>query len=85
MISAKFNIAKTSSKLYKETRDERIEQLKFSHDGYVWIKNYILGEVKANGVMEESFIKELQMSEEMIAMLPSKIDKVNQQALRLGI
>ncbi|EGR30687.1 kif1 binding protein, putative [Ichthyophthirius multifiliis] len=79
VINAKFNIAKAYSKIFEQEKKDRIEALKQSLNVYKWISNYIQKDVYKNGVIDVNFANELQMCNEMVDLLPSKIDKVAMQ------
>ena len=75
IINSKINIAKASSKLMSSDRKMRVEYLKESWELYKSIITYIDTEVSKE--FRRSFEKEVELTKDMIAMMPSKIDKVN--------
>lgn len=72
IINAKFNIAKTLSKMYSIDKKVRVQCLKESWNRYKNVAEFI-----NKNPLKEHFEKELEMTQEMIVMLPSKIDRVN--------
>lgn len=74
IINSKINIAKASSKLMSSDRKKRVEFLKQSWQLYKGIISYI------QDIPEEfrgCFGKEVELTKDMIAMMPAKIDRVN--------
>ena len=51
--------------------------MKKSLDTYKSIVDYLKNVVIKSGLSDENFETELRMSEEMVEMLPAKIDKIN--------
>ncbi len=43
IINAKFNVAKTYSKLHSNDKYTKIDNLKKSHTVYIWLMDYIKG------------------------------------------
>lgn len=75
IINSKINIAKAASKLMSSDRKQRVEFLKESWRGYQDIIAYIEKAVPAD--IRAAFEKEVELTREMIAMMPAKIDRVN--------
>ena len=76
VVNAKFNTAKIYSKLFRPERKDKIDLLTKSLNTYKWISNFIKNEVSQNGVLDGTFSQELKMCNEMIELLPAKIDKI---------
>lgn len=75
IINSKINIAKATSKLMSSDRKARVEFLKQSWQLYQGIMEFI-----KNDIPEEcrgGFDKEAELTKDMIAMMPAKIDRIN--------
>lgn len=77
IVNAKFNNAKIYSKLYRAEKKDKVEMLTKSLNTYKWISNFIREEVSKFGALDGVFSQELKMCNEMIDLLPNKIDKIN--------
>lgn len=75
IINSKINIAKATSKLMSSDRKQRVEYLKESWQCYQDIITYIEKGVPAE--IRSAFEKEVELTREMIAMMPAKIDRIN--------
>lgn len=76
IVNAKFNIAKTYSKLMKAEGKERVDFLKKAMSGYKDLQNFI-NIIRTTTPFKNSFKKEETLTFQMVEMLPSKIDRVN--------
>ena len=76
VVNAKFNIAKISSGVIIENKEERIEYLKKSLDNYQFIIDFIRQKGKEKGNLAFNFSEQLRMCEEMVELLPVKIGKL---------
>ena len=81
VVNAQFNCAKAYSKIYSLDKQIRIEGMVKSLKKYTWIRDFIKNEIAKKGPLAEEFEKELMMCEEMVEMLPNKIDKINNNLL----
>jgi hypothetical protein len=77
VITSKFNIAKNYSRFQTNVQKEKIESLIKSMEAYRWIGKFIEEYVEAKGNMTPELIETKKTCEEMVALLPSKIDKVS--------
>jgi hypothetical protein len=75
IINSQFNIAKTLSRMMSNDVKVRVEYLRQSWSKYKELADYIREKAEPKGQFE----KELQLTVEMIAMLPNKIDRINYQ------
>lgn len=76
VVNAKFNQAKAFSRLYSHDNKERVEYLKKALSAYTGIRDYVK-QLRKDEKFKNGFEKEEKMSQEMIEMLPAKIDRVN--------
>ncbi|KRX01654.1 hypothetical protein PPERSA_03738 [Pseudocohnilembus persalinus] len=78
VITAKFNQAKAYSRVFKQEKQDKVQYLIQSMKSYQWIMKYIDTQVPKN-LRESSleFDQQYDMCQEMVNMLPAKIDKVN--------
>lgn len=76
LINSKFNQAKAFSRLYSNDNKERVDFLVKALHSYTELRDFITNLKKQERFANE-FKKEEEMSIEMVAMLPSKIDRVN--------
>lgn len=63
--------------MYRNEKKDKIENLTKSLDSYKWISNFIKNEVVKSNALDEDFSQELKICNEMIDLLPNKIDKIN--------
>jgi KIF-binding protein len=75
IINSKINIAKAASKLMSSDRKKRVEYLKESFELYKAVLDYIKKDIPAE--FRDSFNQELALTNDMVAMMPAKIDRVN--------
>ena len=75
VINSKINIAKATSRLMSSERSERVLYLKQSWELYKSIIGYVEKDVAQE--FRQCFVKEMELTREMIAMMPTKIDRVN--------
>jgi KIF-binding protein len=76
MINAKFAIAKTYNGLVPNDVPTRVEYLKKSLEAYRYIRDFIKEKGHQKGSLNFGFAEQLKMCNEMIELLPTKIDKV---------
>ena len=77
IITAKFNVAKNYSRLQFKDSKEMVNTLKRSMESYKWIKDFINEQVAPKGSLSYEMRETLKNCEEMVQLLPSKIDRVN--------
>lgn len=77
IITAKFNVAKNYSRLQFKDKKEMVNTLKRSMESYKWIKDFINEHVAPKGTLNYEMRETLKNCEEMVQLLPSKIDRVN--------
>lgn len=75
IINSKINIAKATSKLMSSDRKTRVGYLKTSWELYQDIIRYIQSELPSQ--IRGAFEKEVELTRQMIAMMPNKIDRIN--------
>lgn len=77
IITTKFNIAKAYTRVQGSTKEEKIMYLKKGLENYQWIRNFIKDTVTKTGGLTKEMSDTLKNCEEMVELLPSKIDHVN--------
>jgi len=77
IITAKFNVAKNYSRLQFKDSKETVNTLKRSMESYKWIKDFINEHVAPKGTLNYEMRETLKNCEEMVQLLPSKIDRVH--------
>lgn len=76
IVNAKFNIAKTYSKLMTVEGKDRVQYLKKSLAQYKDLEKFIKW-IRDTTEFKHHFSKEENLTFEMVEMLPAKIDRVN--------
>jgi len=77
MITAKFNVAKNYSRIQTDNRKDKVEYLAKSMEAYNWIKKFIQEKIAGKGALSFEMKETLRSCEEMVEMLPKKIEKIN--------
>jgi hypothetical protein len=77
LINAKFNIAKTLSKMISLDKSQRVQFLKQSYENYSALAKFIQSVSNLDIKLKNAYVKELELTNDMIAMMPNKIDRIN--------
>lgn len=78
-INTRFNMAKAYNKIYAVDKRIKVELMKKSLDNYKFIVEFIKGLLKNKGNLEWDFSEQLKICQEMVELIPSKIDKINNE------
>lgn len=81
IITAKFNVAKNYSRIQPKDSKEKVNCLTRSLEAYNWIKKFINDNLASKGTLSHEMRETLKNCEEMCSLLPSKIDRVNNEGL----
>ena len=74
-ITAKFNIAKIYSRLVLDQAEDRLKYLIKSLDNYKWIRDFCNECTSKKGIVDtEILVEQKRLCQEMINLLPDKID-----------
>ena len=76
VINAKFAVAKTYNGLVPNDVATRVQYLQKSLEAYKFIRDFIKEKGYLKGALNFGFAEQLKMCQEMIELLPTKIDKV---------
>jgi len=77
IITAKFNVARLYSRLTSKEVKENVNTLSRSLEAYRWIKKFISEQIAAKGALSYEMKETLKNCEEMVELLPAKIDRIN--------
>lgn len=78
IITTKFNVARNHTRIQGTTREEKVRNLKKGLDNYEWIRTFIKDTIsKQSGGLSKEMHDTLKSCDEMIELLPSKIDHIN--------
>ena len=81
IITTKFNIGKSYTRIQGSTKEEKVMYLKKGLESYLWIRDYIREVVTKLGGLTKEMSDILKNCEEMVELLPSKIDHINAEKM----
>lgn len=81
IINTRFNIAKAYNKIYGVDKRERVEYMKKSLENYRFIVNFIKELQKNKGTLDWNFAEQVKICQEMVELIPSKIDKIMNESI----
>ena len=77
IMTAKFNVAMNYSRYQTLDNKERVQYLAKSLESYRWINKFIDDKVKPRGPLSPEIEQTYKSCQEMVSLLPGKIDRVN--------